>query len=234
MTDTDFPGNVLELQHHWYTAVTRQSKGDVSTPISRVLGLASRVVLHRLRLLLPAPRGPDPAGLQRGERLAQKEDLSAFRHPDRAVRSSNSSATVRSRDQLVWLIQKGWPEGSSSTVQCSPPGWWSGLRLPKPPRVYVPKGGRPPKPGPEFRFAKQILGWTTPKLRTPEAADRWTWIVLVAHTQLRLARPPLAADLRRSWEKPTASLARVRGGFRNIRAHLGRPTRAPKPPGRRP
>lgn len=23
-----------------------------------------------------------------------------------------------------------------------------------------------------FRFAKQTLGWTTPKLRTPEAADR--------------------------------------------------------------
>lgn len=45
-----------------------------------------------------------------------------------------------------------------------------------------------------FRFAKQTLGWTTPKLRTPEAADRWTWILIVAHTQLRLARP-LAEDL---------------------------------------
>lgn len=28
------------------------------------------------------------------------------------------------------------------------------MRLPKPPRVYDPKGGRPPKHGPEFRFAK--------------------------------------------------------------------------------
>ena len=55
-----------------------------------------------------------------------------------------------------------------------------------------------------FRFAKQTLGWTTPKLRTPEAADRWTWILVVAHTQLRLARP-LAADLRRPWEKPATS-----------------------------
>ncbi len=35
-----------------------------------------------------------------------------------------------------------------------------------------------------FRFAKQTLGWTTPKLRTPEAADRWTWILIVAHTQM--------------------------------------------------
>lgn len=44
-----------------------------------------------------------------------------------------------------------------------------------------------------FRFGKQILGWTTPKVRTPQAPDRWTWLVVVAHTQLRLARP-LAAD----------------------------------------
>ncbi|MFE7901507.1 NF041680 family putative transposase [Streptomyces sp. NPDC057424] len=85
-----------------------------------------------------------------------------------------------------------------------------------------------------FRFAKQTLGWTTPKLRTPEAADRWTWILIVAHTQLRLARP-LAEDLRRPWEKPTTSdrltPARVRRGFRNIRAHLACPTRVPKPRG---
>ncbi|MEY9989085.1 hypothetical protein ABIE67_001117 [Streptomyces sp. V4I8] len=85
-----------------------------------------------------------------------------------------------------------------------------------------------------FRFAKQTLGWTTPKLRTPEAADRWTWILIAAHTQLRLTRP-LAADLRRPWEKPTTSdrltPARVRRGFRNIRAHLACPARVPKPRG---
>ncbi|MDQ0840576.1 hypothetical protein QFZ68_000256 [Streptomyces sp. V1I6] len=47
----------------------------------------------------------------------------------------------------------------------------------------------------------QTLGWTRPKLRTPEAADRWTWLIVAAHTQLRLARP-LAAGLRRPWERP--------------------------------
>jgi hypothetical protein len=66
-----------------------------------------------------------------------------------------------------------------------------------------------------FRFAKQTLGWTTPKLRTPEAADRWTWILIAAHTQLRLTWP-LAADLRRPWEKPITfdrlTPARVRRG----------------------
>lgn len=40
-----------------------------------------------------------------------------------------------------------------------------------------------------FRLFKQTLGWTRPKLRTPEAADRWTWLIITAHTQLRLARP---------------------------------------------
>lgn len=87
-----------------------------------------------------------------------------------------------------------------------------------------------------FRFAKQTLGSTTPELRTPEAADRWTWILLVAQTQLRLARP-LAADLRRPWEKPAVpdrlTTARVRRGFRNIRAHLACPNRVPQPRGPR-
>ena len=51
------------------------------------------------------------------------------------------------------------------------------------------------------RLLQQPLGWTCPKLRTPEAADRWTWLILAAYTQLRLARR-LAADRRRPWESP--------------------------------
>ena len=83
-----------------------------------------------------------------------------------------------------------------------------------------------------FRLFKQTLGWTAPRLRTPEAADRWTWLILAAYTQLRLARR-LTTDLRRPWEKPRPpdrlSPARVRRGFRNLRARVGTPTRAPKP-----
>jgi hypothetical protein len=66
-----------------------------------------------------------------------------------------------------------------------------------------------------FRLFKQTLGWTKPRLRSPEAADRWTWLVIAVYAQLRLARP-LAADLRRPWEKPAEpnrlTPARVRGG----------------------
>jgi len=68
-----------------------------------------------------------------------------------------------------------------------------------------------------FRFFKQTLGWTAPRLRSPEAADRWSWIVLVAYAQLRLARP-LAEDYaaRGNGLSPPARLtpARLVEGFR--------------------
>ncbi len=83
-----------------------------------------------------------------------------------------------------------------------------------------------------FRLLKQTLGWTRPRLRDSAAADRWTWIVLAAHAQLRLARA-LARDLRRPWERPAEpsrlTPARVRRGFRNLHAKTGTPTRAPNP-----
>ena len=92
-----------------------------------------------------------------------------------------------------------------------------------------------------FRLFKQVLGWTAPKLRDPAAADRWTWVIITCHAQLRLARP-LVADLRHPWERPAPpgqlTPARVRRGFRNIRATIPCPARAPKPgkpgPGRPP
>ena len=52
-----------------------------------------------------------------------------------------------------------------------------------------------------FRLFKQILGWTAPKIRDPAAADRWTWLIIACHTQLRLARP-LTDDLRRPGNDP--------------------------------
>lgn len=82
-----------------------------------------------------------------------------------------------------------------------------------------------------FRLLKQTLGWTRPKLRDSAAADRWTWLVLAAHAQLRLART-LVRVLRRPWEMPTEpnrlTPARVRRGLRNLRAKTGTPAGAPK------
>jgi hypothetical protein len=92
-----------------------------------------------------------------------------------------------------------------------------------------------------FRMLKQTLGWTSPKLRNPASADRWTWLLLAAYTQLRLART-LVTDLRRPWERPAPpqrlTPARVRRGFRHLHAQTGTPASAPKPsrpgPGRPP
>jgi DDE superfamily endonuclease len=83
-----------------------------------------------------------------------------------------------------------------------------------------------------FRFFKQHLAWTRPRLRDPHAADRWTWLVIAAHTQLRLART-LTEDLRRPWEKPTQrghhpSPLRVRRGYRRLRPILADPAHAAK------
>jgi DDE superfamily endonuclease len=84
------------------------------------------------------------------------------------------------------------------------------------------------------RFAKQTLGWTTPRPRHPEQADRWTWLVLAAYAQLRLARQ-LVGDQRLPWERPRPqarlSPLRVRRGFPQLLVRLGSPAAAPKPSG---
>jgi hypothetical protein len=83
-----------------------------------------------------------------------------------------------------------------------------------------------------FRFVKQTLGWTRPRVRTPAQADRWTWLIIAAYTQLRLARH-LAEDLRRPWEQSVdprrLTPGRVRRGFPRIHRTTSRPAGAPKP-----
>jgi len=84
---------------------------------------------------------------------------------------------------------------------------------------------------------KSRLGWTTPRVRHPEQADLWTWLVLAAYTQLRLARG-IVADRRLPWEKPLPiqklSPTRVLRNFASLLPALGTPARAPKPCGRSP
>ena len=88
-----------------------------------------------------------------------------------------------------------------------------------------------------FRFLKQTLNWTLPRVRHPEQADRWTWLVVAAYTQLRLARV-LVADQRLPWERPLPpgrlTPVRVRRAFSPLLATLGSPANAPKPCGRSP
>jgi hypothetical protein len=90
-----------------------------------------------------------------------------------------------------------------------------------------------------YRFCKQVLNWTTPRVRHPEQADRWTWLVLLAYTQLRLARHAID-DVHLPWERPqrptrrALTPARVRQAFPQLLVALGTPAAAPKPCGRSP
>jgi hypothetical protein len=88
-----------------------------------------------------------------------------------------------------------------------------------------------------LRFFKQTLRWTTPKLRAPAAADRWTWLLILAYVQLRLARDTVV-EVRLPWqpslpaERPTPACVRL--GFSHGLPPLGSPVCAPKPCGRSP
>jgi hypothetical protein len=87
------------------------------------------------------------------------------------------------------------------------------------------------------RFLKQTLGWSTPRVRHPSQADRWTWLVLAAYTQLRLARG-CVADRRLPWERrlpaPKLTPTRVRRAVSAVLLATGTPAAAPKPCGRSP
>lgn len=86
-----------------------------------------------------------------------------------------------------------------------------------------------------LRFCKQSLAWTTLRLRQPAAAERWTWLVVLAYTQLRLARA-VVADHRLPWERPLPAGRltpyRVRRAFSHLCTLLGTPAAPPKPCGR--
>lgn len=88
-----------------------------------------------------------------------------------------------------------------------------------------------------FKFAKDQLNWITPRLRHPEQADRWTQLVLLADTMMRLARP-IVADQRLPWERPLQADKltpyRVRRSLSVLLPSLPRITNPPKPCGRSP
>lgn len=83
-----------------------------------------------------------------------------------------------------------------------------------------------------YRFAKHALGWDKAALREPAQVSRWTWLIICAITQLRLARP-VAEDCRQRWErhrKPgRLTPGRVRRDFHRLAALAGTPASPPEP-----
>jgi hypothetical protein len=88
-----------------------------------------------------------------------------------------------------------------------------------------------------FRFLKQTLGWSTPRMRHPEQADRWSWLIVAAFTQLRLARA-CVADSQLPWERHYAAGRltpwRIHRAVSSLLPTLGTPAKPPKPCGRSP
>ncbi len=96
-----------------------------------------------------------------------------------------------------------------------------------------------------FRFLKQSLDWTTPRLRHPQAADRWSWVLALALWQLWLARE-VVVPVTRPWERarpapqhpPRPTPGQVRRACASLFAALGTPARPPRKrgnaPGRQP
>jgi hypothetical protein len=107
-----------------------------------------------------------------------------------------------------------------------------------------------------FRFLKQSLGWTTPHVRSPQAADRWSWLVALALWLLWLAREAVA-PVRRPWERnllvaptgdpatptgdadtppprPRPTPGQVRRTWAGLLPALGTPARPPCPRGKAP
>jgi len=89
----------------------------------------------------------------------------------------------------------------------------------------------------DIKTFKAKLGWTTPRVRHPEQSDLWTWLILAAYTQLRLARG-VVADQPLPWERPLPiqkmTPTRVLRNFASLLPALGTPAAAPKPCGSSP
>jgi len=86
-----------------------------------------------------------------------------------------------------------------------------------------------------YRFDKQNLLWTEPRLRTPEKFETWTQIVGAAHNQITLAYE-YQQDFRMPWANPTpeATPEQIRRGLEGIIAQLGTLARPTQPRGKAP
>jgi hypothetical protein len=112
--------------------------------------------------------------------------------------------------------------------------WWLGGEAPSGPELaglYARRFGQ--EHG--YRFDKQDLLWSAPRVRTPEQMERWTDLVAVVHNQLVLARPQVEGE-RRPWEarRRAATPRQVRRAMGRIIAQLGTPARTPQQRGKAP
>jgi hypothetical protein len=83
-----------------------------------------------------------------------------------------------------------------------------------------------------YRFKKQSLLWTEPRLRMPEQFDLWSHVVTIVHNLVVLARDFIEGELR-PWENKQRPQTpqQVRRGLAKLLPELGTPAHPPKPSG---
>lgn len=86
-----------------------------------------------------------------------------------------------------------------------------------------------------YRFLKQRLHWTLPKLSTPKQCERWSDLMPIISWELWLARD-IVADNPLPWQKSIDKLTpgRVAQAMGGILAAIGTPARSPKLRGKSP
>jgi hypothetical protein len=86
-----------------------------------------------------------------------------------------------------------------------------------------------------YRFVKQRLHWTLPKLRTPEQSERWSDLMPLMSWQLWLARD-LVIENRLPWQSASINLTpgRVAQSMFSVLVDIGTPTKMPKHRGKSP
>lgn len=86
-----------------------------------------------------------------------------------------------------------------------------------------------------YRFLKQRLHWTLPKLSTPQQCDRWSDLMPIISWELWLARD-IVNDNPLPWQKAITQLTpgRVAQAMPGILIHVSTPAKPPKPRGKSP
>ncbi|MCF2145979.1 transposase [Desmonostoc muscorum LEGE 12446] len=86
-----------------------------------------------------------------------------------------------------------------------------------------------------YRFLKQRLHWTLPKLSSPKQSEHWSDLMPLMTWELWLARD-IVADNPLPWQKSLDNLTpgRVAQAMGSIFAVIGTPARSPKPRGKSP
>jgi hypothetical protein len=133
----------------------------------------------------------------------------------------------------VVLVERLTTDGCARTNK---PMWlaFAGLKMPPPDRVwrlYLRRFAIDHW----YRFAKNRLHWTVPRLSTPVQCDRWSDLMPLVTWQLWFARQ-LVAQRPLPWQKAQTKLTpgRVAQSFGSILAVLGTPAQPPKLRGKSP